>query len=311
MKILFAGTPANAAQTLVELHRNGIEIVGAITRPDAPIGRKKVLTPSPVAFAAESLGIPVIKANAVTAEVIDQIKELGAELGVVVAYGSFLSSQALAALDRGWLNLHYSLLPKYRGAAPVQWALINGETETGVSVFQLTEGMDAGDVYIQVPTVIEPGENAERLLTRLTQLGVTALLECLPQIFSGLAKPQPQNHSLATFAPKISRLDAKLDWQKPAHELEHLVNAMNPEPVAWADYLNEPIRVLEARTIDAQAVQTKLPNGQVVVVDKKVLVGATDNTVLELLTVQPAGKTAMSALAWANGLPKDSVHSLG
>ena len=180
MKIVFAGTPANAAQTLRALANTAFEVVAVLTRTDAPVGRKRVLTPSAVAVVAAELGLPIIKANRVDESVRLQIQATGAELGVIVAYGALLDQAALDVLDKGWVNLHYSLLPKWRGAAPVQRAIMAGDRETGVTLFQLDKGMDTGPVHLQIPTVIEPDENTAELLPRLTNLGISGLAELKP-----------------------------------------------------------------------------------------------------------------------------------
>ncbi|MEY4493944.1 MAG: hypothetical protein RL570_59, partial [Actinomycetota bacterium] len=247
MRVIFAGTPANAATTLIALKNSGVDIVGALTRTDAVIGRKKILTPSPVALAAEALSIPVIKANQVDQETLEKVLALNADLGVVVAYGTFLSEAALSSLPKGWINLHYSLLPALRGAAPVQHALLEGLTGTGVTAFQLDTGMDTGPVLLQAPTTIEQNENAGRLLSRLTDLGISVLLEILPAIAAGIAVSKTQDGSVASFAPKISRVDAQIDWSESAKRIENKVRAMNPEPMAWTILESESFRVLEAR----------------------------------------------------------------
>ena len=309
MKVFFAGTPQNAAETLVALKKSGIEIVGVLTRTDAPIGRKRVLTPSPVALAAQGLNLPVIKSNSVTSEVLKQILTLGADLGVVVAYGAFLNRAALDALPKGWVNLHYSLLPQLRGAAPVQHALLQSLDSTGVSIFQLDEGMDTGPVYLEVPTQIEPGENAGRLLSRLTSIGVTALLEALPGIASGIAIAKPQENAAATFAPKISRDDAKIDWLQSATEIESQILAMNPEPMAWTIFDSNNLRILHARAVQGSDAQGLVP-GCVFSRDDTVFVLCKDSA-LALLELQPAGKNPMAAIDWFRGQQSKGQIVLG
>lgn len=276
-------------------------MVGVLTRQDAPIGRKKVLTASPVAMVAKQHSIPVVKSNKVDSETIERLLDFSADLGLVVAYGSLLNSAALKSLPLGWVNLHYSLLPKYRGAAPVQASILNGENETGVTVFQLDEGMDTGDVLIQVPTSIEPGENTKRLLSRLTDLGVTALLEVLPRLASGLLNPFKQDDSLASYAPKISRADARIDWSSSSSKVENLVNAMNPEPVAWTHYLSESFRVLSGRASVQSLNSRAVSCGQVFEVSGSIYVVCGSNSTFELLEVQPAGKNPMPAANWYRG----------
>ena len=298
MRVIFAGTPLNAAATLIALKKSGIDVVAVLTRTDAPLGRKKVLTQSPVADAAQALGIPVVKANQVDEHALSQLESFKAELGVVVAYGAFLNETALQFLPKGWINLHYSLLPALRGAAPVQHALLQGFLETGVTAFQLDKGMDTGPILLQAATVIEPDENAGRLLSRLTQLGITVLLELLPSIAAGIAKPIPQNESTASFAPKINRTHAQIDWNGSAISIQQQVLAMNPEPMAWTTIGDDSFRILDARTYRGE----NLPSspGTVQLVDGKVLVTC-HNDSLQLISVQPAGKNEMPAGDWFRG----------
>lgn len=299
MRVIFAGTPHNAADTLIALHKSGIEIVGVLTRTDAPVGRKKVLTQSPVAEAASTLGVPVIKANQVDHETLEKISALKPELGVVVAYGTFLSSEVLNSLPKGWINLHYSLLPALRGAAPVQHALLQGLSTTGVTAFQLDQGMDTGPILIQVPTTVEPNENSGRLLSRLTDLGISALLEVIPAIAAGIALAKPQDSANASFAPKINRVDAQIDWSESAIRIEQKVRAMNPEPVAWTYLDTESFRILEAFAHSSSVLSATV--GSLQLIEGKVLVQTSSGS-LELTTVQPTGKNEMSAADWFRGL---------
>ena len=291
------------------LANSAFEVVAVLTRPDAPVGRKKILTPSPVAEVALELGLPTIKANRVNDEVREQISASGAELGVIVAYGALLDQSALDALPKGWINLHYSLLPKWRGAAPVQRAIMAGDRETGVTLFQLDRGMDTGAIHLQIPTVIEPHESTADLLPRLTQLGISGLSELLPRIAAELAIPVAQDSELLASLPtadKLSRDDARINWQRNAVEIEHQVRALNPEPMAWTTLAGETFRVLEARALGAtdwQALAGDSTESGAVSIDKdRVLVTCGQGSLLELKSVQPAGKKAMNASDWARGL---------
>lgn len=308
MRVIFAGTPLNAAATLIALKKSGIDIVGVLTRTDAPLGRKKVLTQSPVADAADALGIPVVKANQVDEFAISQLEPFKAELGVVVAYGAFLNEKALESLPKGWINLHYSLLPALRGAAPVQHALFQGLSATGVTAFQLDKGMDTGPILLQASTVVEPDENAGRLLNRLTDIGITVLLELLPSIAAGIAKPIPQNDSNATFAPKISRVHAQIDWNQSAKDIQQLALAMNPEPMAWTTIGEESFRILDARASRGRNLEAA--PGTVQLAGDQILV-ACGNGALQLISVQPAGKTEMKATDWFRGVQDKENLVLG
>jgi methionyl-tRNA formyltransferase len=297
MRILFAGTPLTAATVLEGLLASGHEIVTVLTREDSLTGRKKILTPSPVASLAEKHGIPTIKANKLTTEVLKEIRAHKVDLAVVVAYGVILRQEALDAIASGWFNLHFSILPKWRGAAPVQASIRAGDSETGVTLFRIDLGLDTGPVLGSVRTVIEPGENAGELLHRLSLLGLTLINQELPRLYSGAFELTPQEGE-ATLAPKITRSDAKLSFLENAERLALLVRAMNPEPMAWCLLNGEPMRVLEARALNASSA---LHSGEVAIEEDKVIVGCGQGTVLELIVVQPASKTAMSARDWLNG----------
>ncbi|MEY4322044.1 MAG: hypothetical protein RL167_772 [Actinomycetota bacterium] len=296
----------NAATTLEALLKSGQNVVAVLTREDAPVGRKRVLTPSPVALIAESASIPLIKTNKITPEVNQRIAEYQPELGIAVAYGVIFKSDTLQVPSSGWINLHYSLLPAWRGAAPVQHSILSGNPETGVTIFALDEGMDTGPILSQVKTLIEPGENSGELLGRLTHLGISGLLEILPSIESGVAKSTEQTTAEVSAANKINRADARIDWQEKARVIELKVRAFNPEPMAWAQHDDSPVRILEASALGSVANKLSFAagaaNGQVLIENGRVYVLCADETALELKQVQPAGKNPMAAQDWARGL---------
>ena len=311
-RIAFAGTTSNAARTLEALVAGNFEIGAVITREDSPVGRKQVLTPSPVAQVAERHGLPLIKANRIGTGELELLAGLDCNLGVVVAYGALLKSNALQALDLGWFNLHYSLLPQWRGASPVQAALAAGQHETGVTLFRLDEGMDTGPIIGQLETLINPHENAGELLARLTELGITLLSEQLPMLLSGMSSAREQVGE-ATYCGKLARAEARLDFDQPAQRIESAIRAFNPEPGAWTTIFDEPIKVLDARALGATdwaalsesssgTSQPTQPTGRVSVEKNRVLVHCGAGTLLELREVQPAGKKPMIANDWARGL---------
>lgn len=280
-----------------------------LTRTDAPVGRKRVLTQSAVAEVAQALGIPTIKANRVDESVREQLAATGADLGIIVAYGALLDQAALDVLPKGWINLHYSLLPKWRGAAPVQRSLMAGDRETGVTLFQLDKGMDTGPIHLQIPTVIEPGETTADLLPRLTELGITGLAELLPRVAAELSAPQAQDPALLATLPtadKLSRDDARIDWSRNAIEIENQIRGLNPEPMAWTTLETETFRIIEARALGATDWQTlageDLQVGSATFEKDRVLVACGQGSLLELKTVQPAGKKPMQSNDWARGL---------
>jgi methionyl-tRNA formyltransferase len=297
MTILFAGTPKNAARTLEALLENGIDISLVITRPDSKVGRKGTLTPSPVAEVASARGIEVLKLSEVSTQSLDIIKARGISFGVVVAYGVILRNEALSALPQGWYNLHYSLLPKWRGAAPVQRTLLAGDHETGVTLFKIDTGLDTGPILSSVKTNVSPRENAGELLYRLTELGVTLLLEQVPRIASGTSQMVDQALSGVTFAPKISRVDAMINFLTPSRSIENLVMATTPEPGAWATIKGSPVKITDAIATTSQT----LDPGRIGVSNAKVYVGTLDAD-LALVRVHPSGKREMSAADWVRGL---------
>jgi methionyl-tRNA formyltransferase len=309
LRILFAGTPANAAETLSALINSGHEVVAVLTREDAPVGRKAVVMASPVALIAEAAGIPTIKSNRLDETVNELLRTFDADLGVVVAFGAIFKVPTLEATKLGWINLHYSALPAWRGAAPVQHSIWSGQRETGVTLFWLDEGMDTGPIAKTVSTQIELGENAGDLLKRLTLLGISGLMELLPEIEAGLASREPQAAQGASVAFKLTRQRARIDWQQTAPKVEKQVLAMNPEPMAWCEHGFSQLRVLDAVALGAtdwsSLTDENLSAGDVILRSERVLVGCGDGTLLELRLVQPAGKQPMAADAWARGIKTD------
>lgn len=297
MKIIYAGTPDPAVAPLRHLAQaDGIEIAAVLTRLDAPVGRRKVLTPSPVALAAEELGLPVLKANRVDQQVIDRIAETGAQAGAIVAYGALLKRPALEALPLGWVNLHFSLLPRWRGAAPVQHSLIHGDAELGATAFLLDEGMDTGPVLGTARTQLHDDDVAGTLLERMSHETAPLLLEALRGLERG-EQPRPQEGE-ATAAPKLSTADSRIDWSRPAQEIARLVRGTTPEPGPWTQLDGQRFKIVD-RVIEAPE-HSDAAAGEVRVHDGRVLVG-TGTHALELLRVQPAGKQAMAADDWARG----------
>ena len=319
MKIIFAGTPDVAATTLRALLGSQHQVVAVLTRPDAPVGRKRVITASPVAQLAEQVGLPVIKAKKVSADVVESLRMYQPDLGVIVAYGSLLDTTALDLPHKGWLNLHFSLLPRWRGAAPVQRAILNGDIETGVTIFKLDAGMDTGPILASVPTVIEANESSSDLLVRLGELANSLLLQELPLVEAGLDKYRDQViGSEEPVAHKLNRAEARISWLLEAPAIERRVKAFNPEPVAYTSLAGEPFRVIDAVALGAtdwsalgsESADLHAP-GAVRMAGKRVLVEAGSGTLLELKQVQPAGKKVMAALDWARGAGESVRFDLG
>jgi len=299
MRLVFAGTPAVAVPSLRALASGPHEIVAVITRGDAPLGRKRVLTPSPVAQAAEDLGLAVIKADRLDVDVTARITELTPDLGVIVAYGGLVREPLLSTPAHGWINLHFSLLPRWRGAAPVQRALIAGDAVTGASVFQLVAELDAGDVFAEEPYEVPTGATAADVLTDLAEIGSPLLARVVDDIADGTARATPQSGE-ATLAPKLSLADGALDFTQDASTLLHRIAGVTPEPGAHTTLEGARFKVLRAALADAPP----LPPGRVTISGRDVVVG-TGTHPLRLETVQPAGKGAMGAGDWFRGLRSD------
>ena len=303
MRILFAGTPEVSAAILEWLVKSGHEIACVLTRTDSLVGRKRILTPSATAMKAEELGLPIIKANRVDDGTLSQIASSNIELAIVVAYGSILNQQALEAVPNGWFNIHFSLLPKYRGAAPVQRALLNGDKETGVTIFKLDAGMDTGPVLSSLSTSIGFNESSGELLARLAELSKSLLSEALPQLYSGTFKLQEQSGDSSS-AAKPTREEARLDFDQPASTLENIVRGMNPEPMAWCMVGDEVLRVLSAvenRSASLVSSSASASPGSLFSVGGKVFAVCGQDSMLELIEVQPSSKRAMPARDWFNG----------
>ena len=300
MRLVFAGTPAVAVPSLRALAAGPHDIASVITRSDAPLGRKRVLTPSPVAQAAEELGIPIIKADRLDAETTDRVTALEPELGVIVAYGGLVREPLLSAPPHGWINLHFSLLPRWRGAAPVQRALIAGDRETGASVFQLVAALDAGDVFAAERYTVPENATAGEVLDDLAEIGAPLLGRVVDGIADGSAVATPQ-HGEPTLAPKLSLEDGALDFRQDAKSLRARIAGVTPEPGAHTTLDGARLKVLRASASAAPP----LPPGQVVASGRDVLVGTATSPV-RLETVQPAGKGAMAAGDWFRGLRVDT-----
>jgi len=296
VRVLFAGTPAVAVPSLDALVGAGFDVVAVLTRPDAPLGRKRVMTPSPVAARAAELGIEVIHAAKVDADVTARIAAAAPDVAAIVAYGGLIPRSALDVPAHGWINLHFSLLPAWRGAAPVQRALIAGDDVTGAVTFRLEEGLDTGPVYGTLTESVGPEDTAGELLERLSHSGAVLLAQTLSAVDAGKAAAVPQQGDV-TLAPKLTLEDGRLDWQLPALAISRRSRGVTPEPGAWTTLDGQRIK-LEPVRLRPQA--GALQPGHVAVVDKAVLVGTGSHPV-ELTRVQPAGKKMMAAADWARG----------
>lgn len=297
MRLLFAGTPDVAAVSLQALLDSAHDVVAVLTRADAPAGRGRSVTASPVAALARDAGIPVLQpATLRDPDVQAELADLAPDCAPVVAYGLLVPAPALTIPTHGWVNLHFSLLPAWRGAAPVQHAIWRGDDITGASTFRLDEGMDTGPVYGTLTEAIRPDDTSGSLLARLADAGAGLLVATLDAIESGSASPVPQIGD-ASLAPKLSVDDARVRWSDPAAGIDRQVRACTPSPGAWTTVRDERLGL---GPVTAVPDGDPLPAGHLRVGKREVLVG-TATVPVRLGEVRPAGKRAMPAADWARG----------
>lgn len=298
MRIVFFGTPEFAAVSLRALLRERLDVVGVVTQPDRPQGRSRsTLLPPSVKVTAEQAGLPVLQPDRPVGDIFEAgLRRLEADLGVVVAYGHILRPQVLAIPGRGMINVHASLLPALRGAAPIQWAILNGDTRTGISIMAMEAGLDSGPVLHTVATPIGPDETAGALSVRLAELGAQALVEALATMAAGRARPRPQDDAAATFAPKIDRETARLRWDESAEQVARRVRAMDPAPGAWTTLEGVEVKLFGAAVVSGTAPTA----GTVLQSDSRLVIQAGAGAV-EIAEVQPAGKRRLATADWLRG----------
>ncbi|HLS64198.1 MAG TPA: methionyl-tRNA formyltransferase [Ruania sp.] len=304
MRVLFAGTPAVAVPSLEALLASSHDVVGVLTRPPAPVGRKRVLTPSPVHSAAEAAGVQVITSNRPHEEAtLTQLNTLAADVVAVVAYGALVRSPALELPRHGWINLHFSLLPAWRGAAPVQHAIMAGEEITGATTFQIEAGLDTGPVLGTMTETIRARDTSGDLLDRLAHAGAPLLVSTLDALEAGAADPTPQSTQGVSLAPRLTSADAQVDWHLPGHVVDRRIRGCTPAPGAWtmlggSRFKLGPVR--PQRDAQLSAEERTLAPGEICASDGSVLVGTGTHPVL-LDRVAPPGKGWMAATDWARG----------
>jgi methionyl-tRNA formyltransferase len=299
VRLVFAGTPQVAVSSLDALLDSGHEVAAVITRPDAPSGRGRRLTPSPVAVRAAAAGVEVLKPGTPREpEFLDRLRTIAPDCCPVVAYGGLIPRAALDIPRLGWVNLHFSLLPAWRGAAPVQHALLHGDDVTGATTFLLEEGLDTGPVFGSLTESVRDADTSGDLLGRLAVAGAGLLVATLDALEKGDLDPVPQSTEGVSLAPKLTAEDARVDWARPAFQIDRQVRACTPEPGAWTTLRGErlglgPVHVEEAGDREPGVIQ---------VTRTQVLVGAGSGTAVALDDVRPAGKRPMPAVAWARGV---------
>lgn len=298
MRIVFMGTPEFAVPCLQKLIDCGHEVTGVFTQPDKPQGRKMIMTPPPVKELALANGIPVyqpVKMRDGTA--LEMLREANPDLAIVVAYGKILPKEILEFPKYGCINIHASLLPKLRGAGPIQWSVINGFEKTGVTSMQMDEGLDTGDMLIRKEIAIGENETAGELHDRVSLLGAEVLEETINALIAGELKPEKQNHDEFTYAPMLSKELSPIDWNLTAREVHNKIRGLSPWPSASAVLNGKKVKIHKS----ILAAETNKPAGEVVENGKRLVVACGDGKCIEILTIQAEGKKAMSAADFMRG----------
>lgn len=294
------GTPAFSVPILEGLLEEGYEVVAVVTQPDRPVGRKKIITPTPVKEAAVKHGLLVLQPEKISgSEEMEKIIALQPDVIITVAFGQFLPEKLLQAPVHGAINVHASLLPKYRGGAPVHYSIINGEKETGVTIMEMIKKMDAGGIYAQESLPITKQDDVGTMFEKLSALGKQLLLKTLPDILNGNLSPRPQDESKVTFSPNITREQEAIDWNKTAEEIDNQVRGMRPWPIAFTTYEQTRWKLLN---VEALAEKTTAVPGTIIKKDKKNLwIACGKQTVLAIKELQPAGKGKQAVNEFLNG----------
>ena len=297
LKIVFAGTPDFAAQHLDALIKSHHDVIAVYSQPDRPAGRGKKLKASEVKQLALTHDIPVYQPeNFKSDDAKQQLADLNADIMVVVAYGLLLPKAVLETPKLGCINVHGSILPRWRGAAPIQRAIWAGDAETGVTIMQMDEGLDTGDMISIATCPIEAADTSASLYTKLAELGPTALIDTLSTIADGTATPEKQNDELANYAKKLSKEEANIDWHMPAQQIERNIRAFNPWPICFTQMQGNTVKIYAAELVESAG-----NPGEVLAADKTGITVATTEGALKITQLQPQGKKPMSAQDFLNG----------
>ncbi|MGF7086794.1 methionyl-tRNA formyltransferase [Kroppenstedtia sanguinis] len=310
IRIVFMGTPDFSVPSLQTLVAEGARVVGVVTQPDRPQGRKRELTPPPVKVAASELGLPVFQPERLrNPENVRQLLAWEPDLIVTAAYGQILPREILEAPGYGCINVHASLLPKYRGGAPIHHALIQGEKETGVTIMYMVEALDAGDMLTRRSIPIQAEDDVGTLHDKLAQVGAELLAETVPALVEGKVKPVSQDDSQATYAPNIRREDERIDWSRSALQLVNQIRGLRPWPVAFTLWKGEPLKIWRAEPASVR--ETAAPGTVLSQTQEGVLVATGEGGALRILELQPAGKRRMTAAEFSRGRQMEPGEILG
>lgn len=302
LRLIFAGTPDFAATALAALIKSEHEVVAVYTQPDRPAGRGRKLRASPVKEVALENNIPVLQPeNLKEAEAQEKLRSFNADVMIVAAYGLILPQVVLDIPRLGCLNIHASLLPRWRGAAPIQRAIAAGDKESGITIMQMNAGLDTGDILQLSPCLISDEDNGGSLHDRLAEIGANAILETLTNLTNNKITPVPQDDALATYAHKLDKQEAQINWQNSAIEIDRLIRAFNPWPVAFTLLDDKPLRIWQAQVLE---IKTGAKPGTVIACDKKGIDISCGDGVLRILKLQPSGSKAMDVAAFMNGHAK-------
>lgn len=305
--IIFWGTPNVAADCLKFLLAKNKNVLAVVTQPDKPVGRKHILTSPPVKVIAKELGIPVFQPDSLkNSEFVEQIKSYMPDICVVVAYGKILPSEILK-IPKKFINLHFSLLPEYRGAAPIQKAIIDGKKQTGVTVQHIVKELDAGDIILQKKIDINENDSTESLLKKAVQIGAPILAETIDLLENNAEYAFPQNHKNATYAKKIKKDDGNIDWTHSAKNIHNQIRGCYPWPTALTKFNGKPLKILKSKIVE-NSIEKSTPG--FISSTKKQLFVSTGDGVLEILEIQPFGKKKMGAQAFLAGHNPDKNQFL-
>lgn len=308
MRVVFLGTPGFAVPSLNALISSGHEIAAVFTQPDRPKGRGKQVAESPVKRAARAVDLSILQPERIRRpEIVELLKGLAPEVMVVVGYGQIIPRTIIDLPKHGILNVHASLLPKYRGAAPIQWAIANGETQTGVTIMQIDAGLDTGDMLLKAPVAIDPDETAPELSARLALLGAELLIDALQQIARNTIHREKQNEAEATHARVLKKEDGLIDWSRPARHIYNRLRGFAPWPGVFTSFRRQQLLVLSARVAEHPPPSP----GTLQSDNRRLFAGCGENSALEFLELQLSGKKRMSAQSFVNGYQPAENERLG